>query len=280
MPPDTAAPNVLLRGALALGYRDTGGEGLPVVFQHGLCADVGQSFALLPDRPDLRRIALDCRGHGTSDLGSERDLSLAAFAGDVAALVEGRVGVRAVLGGTSMGAAVALRLAVRHPDLTRALVLVRPAWTTRRAPPNLRAYAEAGRLLGRGTPEAARRAFEAGATAAALAAEAPEVLDGLLALFGRSPARSTAALLRRIPVDGPDVSVDDLARLRVPALVIGQPGDPLHPASHAEALARLIPGAHHLVLPAGFGRTARRPAVRAAIDAFLRERVAGAGPGP
>ena len=48
-----------------------------------------------------------------------------------------------------MGAAIALRLAVKQPELVRALVLARPAWVTEPAPPNMQAYAEVGELLSR-----------------------------------------------------------------------------------------------------------------------------------
>lgn len=270
-PGDAPEPglHVLRRGGVALCCRDTGGDGLPVVFQHGLCADARQGLALLPDRVGLRRLALDCRGHGASDPGPERDLSLASFADDVAALVEQRVGGPAVLGGTSMGAAIALRLAVRRPELARALVLVRPAWATDAAPANLAPHREIGRLLARHPPDRAWRLFAAGAAAAGLASTAPAAMEALRAFVDRAPAAVTAALLCRLGGDGPGVSDDDLRRIAVPTLVVGRPDDPLHPLRHTEWLAGIIPGARAAILPRETGPAARRLFIRAAIARFL-----------
>lgn len=267
--------HLLRRGGVALTCRDTGGDGLPVVFQHGLCADARQGLALVPDGPGLRGLALDCRGHGASEPGPERDLSLATFADDVAALVEGRVGGPAVLGGTSMGAAIALRLAVHRPELARALVLVRPAWTTEAAPDNLEPHRAIGRLLARHPPAQAWRIFTAGAAAARLATEAPAAMDALRAFADRTPTAVTASLLCRLGGDGPGVSDDDLRRIAVPTLVVGRSDDPLHPLRHTERLARTIPGARVAILPREIDRAARRLFVRAAIGRFL----AGLGPG-
>ena len=50
------------------------------------------------------------------------------FADDVLAFADLRGVERFVVGGISMGAAIALRIAVRHPERVSGLVLARPAW--------------------------------------------------------------------------------------------------------------------------------------------------------
>lgn len=44
-------------------YRDTG-SGVPFVFQHGLGADVSQTFDLFTPPPGFRLLSFDCRAHG------------------------------------------------------------------------------------------------------------------------------------------------------------------------------------------------------------------------
>ena len=259
----------ILRGGLRLAVHDAGGPGAPVLFQHGLCGDAGQTAEAFPALDGFRRVTLECRGHGASPAGD--DLSIAAFASDVAALAD-TLGPPLILGGISMGAAIATRLAVTRPDLVRALILVRPAWVAEPAPANMAPNAEVGALLSRLPPDAARAAFAAGPTHARLAREAPDNLASLLGFFDRAPADVTARLLTRIAADGPGVTEGDLATLTVPTLVCGTDKDVIHPFAHAERLAALIPGATLFELPPkGHGRPAHITALHAAISRFLRE---------
>ena len=219
------------------------GDGPAFVFQHGLCGDAAQPAEVFPDDAAFRRVTLECRAHGSSDPGDTAELSIATFTDDVAAAIEGEALAPCVVGGISMGAVIALRLAVTRPDLVRALVLARPAWLTDPAPPNMRPYLEVGELLSRFPADEARARFEASATAAWLEREGPENLASLRTLFARKPQALTALCLMRIAADDPGVSASDLARLRLPALVIGHGYDPLHPWSYAERLAAMLPHA-------------------------------------
>jgi len=42
------------------------GTGTPLIFQHGLAADMSQIFSLLSDLPDIRLCGIDYTGHGLS----------------------------------------------------------------------------------------------------------------------------------------------------------------------------------------------------------------------
>ena len=137
-----------------------------MVFQHGLCGDCGQTAQVFPTSAGFRRVTLECRGHGASDCGPLERLSIAQFTDDLAAVIEAEALVPCVVGGISMGAAVALRLAVTRPDLVRALVLARPAWLVGDAPQNMAPNALVGDLLRRFAPAEAAQRFEASAIAA------------------------------------------------------------------------------------------------------------------
>ena len=86
------------------------------------------SIDLFGPSPALRAagrqiIAVDLHGHGRTPLG-DRPISLIDMGNDMAVLLE-RLGYRQVDAiGYSLGAGVAFRLAVQHPELVRRLVLV------------------------------------------------------------------------------------------------------------------------------------------------------------
>jgi pimeloyl-ACP methyl ester carboxylesterase len=68
--------------------------------------------------------ALDQRGHGDSEWSRELDYSIAAMVADAAAFIADQGLVQPVVIGHSMGGRVTLTLSVDHPDLARALVIV------------------------------------------------------------------------------------------------------------------------------------------------------------
>ncbi|HEX2525145.1 MAG TPA: alpha/beta hydrolase [Geminicoccus sp.] len=269
---------------LALNCWDDGGPGLPVVFQHGLCGAEPQVAEVLPpvssrpeagrsqgDFPAYRRLTLECRGHGRSEPGPLDRLSIATFADDLAAFIEERVGRPVILGGISMGAAIASRLAVTRPDLVRALVLARPAWVTASAPANMAPNALVGRLLAEHDPAEARRLFEASATASDLAAHAPDNLASLRGFFAREPLDVTSALLTRISADGPGITPSDLGTLSMPTLVIGHGQDAIHPMAHAADLALLIPQARLVeITPKAIDRGRYTAEFRSSLHGFIR----------
>lgn len=254
------------RNGAALVAHIQAGEGPVVVLQHGLCGDARQPAELFPGGQGYRHAVLDCRGHGDSVVGDLGGLTLADFADDVAALAEGLRPV--AIGGVSMGAAIALRLAVLRPDLVRALILVRPAWGVGQAPAHLAANVQVGRMIAAGLGVAE---FDAGETAQRLAVQAPDNLVALRGFFGREPLAVTAALLTRISEDGIGVSRRDLAGLRLPVLLLATEEDALHPLDLAQDLAAMIPGARLVeVVPKGRDRAGHFAAVQVQILSFLK----------
>lgn len=243
------------------------GRGRPVLLQHGLGGDAAQTAEAWPDLPGWRRLTLECRNHGASPPGPA---SIALFADDIAALAE-TLNPPLPLGGISMGATIALRLAVTRPDLARALILIRPAWVTEPAPPNMAPLGELAALLRAHPPDDARAAFLASPTADRLGREAPDNLASLLGLFD-CPRPCLADLLAAIAQDGPGVTESQVAALRLPTLVCGTPEDLIHPLASAERLASLIPGTRLVTLPPkGRDHIAHFAALHAALTSFLKD---------
>jgi pimeloyl-ACP methyl ester carboxylesterase len=258
-------------GGLELAVAETG-DGRPFVFQHGLCGDALQPADVFPTGIGWRCLTLECRGHGRSAAGDMERFSIATFADDLASMIEERGLAPVAVGGISMGAAIALRLAVDRPDLVAALVLARPAWLDQPAPSNMAPNAVVADLLHQFTPQQARNRFEQTETAKKLAVEAPDNLASLRGFFSREPIAITRALLSRISADGPGVDRSSISDIRVPTLMIGHARDAIHPLAMARELARLIPSARLAeITPKADDLTLYKAGFRAALATFLLE---------
>ncbi|QND66005.1 alpha/beta hydrolase [Mesorhizobium loti] len=265
-----AAPAILLRDDAALRVFDTGQGGLPIVFQHGLGGDAAQVAQNFPDGLSYRRLTVECRAQGGSGAGSKRPFSIAMFADDVLAAADAAGLDRFVAGGISMGAAIALQLAARHPERIPGLVLVRPAWAFDAAPQNMRPYVEVAELIRSRPLDEARDAFAASATAARFRAEAPDNLASLLGFFARDNAAVFAEVMQAIAADGPGITQAEAAGLTMPTLVIGSGIDLVHPLATARGLAETIPDTAFVeVTPKATDKDRHFAEIRTAIGGFL-----------
>jgi len=105
-------------------YYEIHGTGQPLVLLHGAFSAIGTSFGnVLPELAETRRvIAFEMQAHGrTADI--DRPLSMEQMADDTVAALQ-QLGIEnADFFGFSMGAGVALQVAIRHPEVLRKLVL-------------------------------------------------------------------------------------------------------------------------------------------------------------
>ena len=265
-----ATPTILLCDDAALRVFDTGQGRLPVVFQHGLGGDAIQVAQNFPDSPSRRRLTVECRAQGGSGAGSKRPFSIAMFADDVLAAADAAGLERFVAGGISMGAAIALNLASRHPGRVLGLILVRPAWTFDAAPQNMRPYIEVAELIRDHPLDEARDIFATSVTAARFHTEAPDNLASLLGFFARENATVFAEVMQAIANDGPGVTRAEAAGLAIPTLVIGSGVDLVHPLATARELAETIPNAAFAeVTPKATDKDRHFAEIRAAIGGFL-----------
>lgn len=111
-------------------YYEIRGTGQPLVLLHGAFSAIGTSFGgLIPELAKTRQvIAFELQAHGhTADI--QRPLSLEGMAEDVAAAIQQLGTQRADILGYSMGAGVALHLAIRHPEVIRKLILASITYT-------------------------------------------------------------------------------------------------------------------------------------------------------
>jgi len=248
------------------------GSGRPCLFLHGLCGMAGQPADVFPVDADWRCLTLECRGHGDSDYGDVTGLSIRQFAADVASFAASLTGPPPVIGGISMGAAIALRLAVISPDMWSGLILARPAWVAESAPATLAAHRQIASYLAIHDSDVARQRFEASALAQTIGQESPDNLASLLGFFDRQPIAGTQALLAAIGNDGPGVGRDDIAALDMPTLVVGTKRDMVHPMAMADELATLIPASRLVEITSkSENPDAYRTEFRHALRMFLKE---------
>jgi pimeloyl-ACP methyl ester carboxylesterase len=112
------------RGAITLRYEQTG-SGPPAVLVHGWCCD--HTFMAPIAEHQLARgysvVTVDLRGHGQSDKPAA-PYPIEVFADDLVWLCAELGLARPVLIGHSMGGTVVFDLALRHPGLASAIVMI------------------------------------------------------------------------------------------------------------------------------------------------------------
>src|SRR5688572_30063237 len=115
-------------------YYEAHGSGDPVVLVHGSFMTITNNWTppggadWIGELSKTRKvIAIEMQGHGrTSDI--QRDFSYENLADDVAALLDHLKIPRADLIGYSMGAGIAMKCAIRHPEKVRKVVSISGAF--------------------------------------------------------------------------------------------------------------------------------------------------------
>lgn len=116
-------PHIELNGA-KIWYEDSGGPGETILFSHGLLWS-GEMFAdqveYFKDR--YRCVIYDHRGQGKSEV-TESGYDMDTLAEDAVELIRKLDCGSVHVAGLSMGGFVAMRLAIRHPELLRSMILM------------------------------------------------------------------------------------------------------------------------------------------------------------
>jgi len=253
-------------------YVDSGGGGVPLVLQHGLGGDCSQPTGLFAPASWLRMLCLDCRGHGrTQPLGPAESLSFNGYADDVIALLDSLNIPSAICGGISMGAGIALNLALRYPARVRGLILIRPAWLCEPMPARPW-FARISALIRENGPEEGLRALLASPDYAGLKRDAPAVARSLADQFTKPGIEETAIKFERLSADIPYQSAAALRAIGVPTLVIATRRDPVHPYEYGLALANQILHARFLEVTAkSISEQEHQRQIQIAMENFLQE---------
>ena len=246
----------------------TGGAGSPLVLVHGLAGAATNWSELVPCLlPRHRLVVPDLPGHGASARLPRLD-DLDPLAGAVAAVADAEGAVPAVVIGHSLGAVVALRLALAHPDVVRALVLVAPAGIGSSSYRGTAALALAGALRpARAVARLAGGAFRFRTVRRlafgywGIAAADALTREGALGLIGRG-GRGPAETGRALRGGDPRTQLDDLA---CPVLVVCGARDRIIPPDESFEYARRLHAPVRTIAAAGHLLIAERPAELAAV---------------
>ncbi len=223
-----------------LAYREYGHGSRVIVMTHGLLMDSRMYARLAPTlaKAGHRVIAPDMLGHGASEQPHDMTAySMQQFGHDVIALLD-HLGVeQAVIGGTSLGANVALEAAVAAPKRVRALVLEMPVLENA-LPAAAAAFVPLALAL--------RVSHRSMGMVAGIVRRIPRTLllvDTMIDFLRRDPVASLAVLDGLIfgRVAPP---IEERRALSQPTLVIGHPSDPIHPFSDADRIARELANTH------------------------------------
>lgn len=256
------------------------GHGVPLIFLHGLGSDASDSLRDLGALPGVRLAVADQRGHGRALPVHGGQFGLDSLVADLHAVVSVLRWPEPVIGGGSMGAAVALRYAMTRPAQCRALVLVAPAIADEPPAAARMIAAIADRIEAVGVERAVAeiRAQRNSARRPGLtsqAGQAPSPPDRALAqpldddgldCWLRQDGRSLAIAMRAVQSWRPIASLSELDDVKLPVALVGIRNDPLHPLELAADLHRRFPVSHLEII--GSPARARQPA--AIGEAVLR----------
>jgi pimeloyl-ACP methyl ester carboxylesterase len=252
-----------------------GGEGAPLVLLHGLGGAAANWLALAPLLlPGRRLLAPELPGHGeSSPLAAAASLN--AYADRIALLMEREGLAPAPVVGHSLGGAVALRLAIRRPELVSGLVLAAGAGIssgrrTARYALTVTGIVKPARKIAPHSRRVARSASLKWLVfgrwgAADPPALPPEVVESFLA----APAfhTDTGSAAKALVLDDPRPELD---RVRCPALVLWGARDTQLPVGDAFDYARRLRARLRVIADCGHLLIAERPEACAdAISEFL-----------
>ncbi|HXZ57327.1 MAG TPA: alpha/beta fold hydrolase [Gaiellaceae bacterium] len=250
------------------------GSGDPVMLVHGLGGAAANWLALAPLLlPGRRLIVPELPGHGGSEPLPAAP-SLNAYGDRLALLLDEPTAVV----GHSLGGAIALRLAIRHPELVRALVLAGSAGISsgsRRARYSLTitGLLKPGKRI---APHRRRVAQSALLKTVVFgrwgAADPPALSAELTEAYLAGPARHTDTVSASRALMGDDPRVD-LERVRCPTLLLWGARDHQLPIGDAFEYSRRLRAPLRAIADCGHLLIAERPEACAdAIEAFFSTR--------
>ncbi|HVU78649.1 MAG TPA: alpha/beta fold hydrolase [Gaiellaceae bacterium] len=244
----------------------TGGEGRPLLLLHGFGGAAWNFAELAPRLAGRRLIVPDLPGHGAS--APLPAASLAGFADCLVPLLDEPVDVV----GHSLGGVVALRLAERHPELVRRLVLAAPAGISSSSRGGelflgLAGVLKPARHAGRRADRIARSERLKRLVFGGLEVSNPALLsERMVHGFLLGPTIHTDALDAGLALARDDPRVD-LERVRAPALVLLGGRDRLVPIADGFEYARRLRAPLRVIADCGHLLIGERPDVcaRAAL---------------
>lgn len=221
-------------------YYQEKGSGEPLILLHGNGEDstyFENQMKYFQSR--YRVVAPDTRGHGKSPRGSA-PFTIEQFSCDLYNFMKSREISKAVILGFSDGANIAMKFAMRHPDMVKALIL------------------NGGNLNARGVKRTTQLPIEIGYRIAKHFAK-------------KSPDAEKNAEMLGLMVNEPNIDPCELSRITAPTLVICGTRDMIK-KSHTREIASGIPNAELTIIKGDHFIANKHPAeFNRAVDTFLKK---------
>ncbi len=261
-------------------HYEVSGSGPALLFMHGLGADRQQSKSFLQSLTGFQVITVDMPGHGESplsnDLPLKEQVGFGAYANAAVHLLEKLQITDVIAGGISMGAGIALHLAlssqINIQIKIQALMLIRPAWLDRPARPQLNIISDIGAWLHEGDQASAEEKLKSDPLYRKNLIDNPKCAASLMGAVWRAQAIESVGVYDVMVDDRPLMCMKILHQCDVPSLIIGNDFDPLHPVIIAEKIAAALGRARYVHLPPKYRNPkAHQEQATAEIERFLRD---------
>ena len=237
----------------ALSYADIG-QGKPVLLLHGLGGSRQQWQDIVPTDLPVRRLLPDLPGHGQTDWLPVGGCTFGTFADAVFNTFSAFGPVSIV--GISMGAGLAVRLALQSPDWVDKVMLVRPAWLDQPNPPNLAILHQLGTYWRDHSTEQTHKWLMDNELFCQLQHKNPACAESVVGQLKRPNPALAAQTLREMTAHAPVDTLADAYAMQVRAVVLGSANDPLHPFSMTRTWAEQLPNATFHEIPSRYQQPA------------------------
>lgn len=219
-------------------YYQEKGTGEPLILLHGNGGDSSYfKHQMEHFQSAYRVIALDTRGHGKSPRG-DAPFTIAQFSCDLYDFMQGHQIASAIILGFSDGANIAMRFAMQHPKMVKALIL------------------NGGNLDPAGVKRTTQLPIEIGYKIAKHFA-------------GKSPDAGRNAEMLGLMVNEPNIKASELSLITMPALVVCGSRDMIR-ESHTKEIVEHLPNAKLAIVPGNHFIANKNPAAfNRAVDVFL-----------
>lgn len=226
---------------IIINYR-VQGTGIPFLFLHGLGDNLEFSFKVFNKKENIQLICMDQRGHGKSSWNSD-PLNYDVLAKDALALMNYLKIPRFYIGGLSMGAGVALNLAVHHSEKVSGLVLLRSSSTDK---PMKSDVIDWFKTVSKYLPKNnEKELFEQDNTFFSIKHIYPRAIDTFERYFEDIASISYPEKFVYIPKDTPLKNKKELENLDMPVLILSSSHDYIHPIEYSQFLNQNIEQANY-----------------------------------
>ncbi|EHJ7460712.1 alpha/beta hydrolase [Listeria monocytogenes] len=221
------------------------GEGIPFLFLHGLGDNLKFAYETFDKDEKIQLISLDQRGHGKSGNDS-RKLSYDRLAKDALALMD-YLGIQHFfVGGLSMGAGVAVNLAVQAADKVLGLIILRSSATDEPMKKEVIAwFSTVSKYLPK---KDGALLLEQDPIFPSIKETYPKAIDTFKRYFEDDAVVTHYKKFSDIPKDRPIKNKSELTNLTIPTLILANNYDVIHPIEYSLFYKRNIENASYYEL--------------------------------